>query len=190
MRSVASHSILECRGSSYLALLSKEFRWLKDKSSQVVSSDPRLVRFGKDAAHKHVTTWFRSQFEVPDLKIGEHLVLLLCVDDGAVVYLNGEELGRINMPKGQISAETLTLQAIGPSSEGFYVRLQVPPGRLRPRRETVLAVEVHQATVTSSDLFFDLELKVSHPHIAIPEIADAAWEVTNTYLKNHYAQPG
>jgi hypothetical protein len=149
-----------------------------------------LVRFGTDAAHKHVTTWFRSQIEVPDLKFGENLILSLCVDDGAVVYLNGEELDRVNMPKGRIRAGTLALQAIDPSNEGFYVRLKVPPGRTRPHQQNILAVEVHQAAVTSSDLFLDVMFKISGAHAVAPEIADAAWEVTNTYHKKHYVGPG
>ena len=85
-----------------------------------------------------------------------HLVLSLCVDDGAVIYMNGKELGRVNMPLGPVSAETFASQAIGDSSEGFYVRLRVPSAELRAGQKNGLAVEVHQAAVTSSDLFFDL----------------------------------
>jgi hypothetical protein len=148
-----------------------------------------LVRFGRDAAHKHVTTWFRGQFEAPNSGSARHLVLSVCVDDGAVIYLNGKELGRVNMPDGPVSSETLALQAIGSSSEGFYVRLHVPSAELCPGQKNVLAVEVHQASVTSSDLFFDLELKVGPAHEPMPAVPEAALDVTKTYNQRHYVGP-
>ncbi len=149
-----------------------------------------LVRFGTDAAHKHVTTWFRSQFDAPELKPGEHLVFLVCVDDGAVIYLNGKEFDRINMPKGRVGAGALALEAIGPAMEGFYVRLQVPPDAVRPGQKNDLAVEVHQAAVTSSDLFFDLAFKILPAYRLSPDVPLDAWEVTNMYRQKHYVGPG
>ncbi len=112
------------------------------------------------------------------------------MDDGAVIYLNGKELGRVNMPDGPVSAETLALQAIGSSSEGLYVRLRVPSAEACPGQKSVLAVEVHQAAVTSSDLIFDLALKVCPAHVLMPAVPEAARDVTRTYNQRHYVGPG
>ncbi|MGC3965970.1 MAG: hypothetical protein QM775_00950 [Pirellulales bacterium] len=62
--------------------------------------EPRLgteIRFG-DAARKHVTTWLRREFTLPASAAPDALVILLSVDDGAVVYCNGEEVERVNLP--------------------------------------------------------------------------------------------
>ena len=48
------------------------------------------MSFGGNPAQKQITTWFRREFVCPELAPGEKLVLLVCVDDGAVVYLNGD----------------------------------------------------------------------------------------------------
>jgi hypothetical protein len=155
--------------------------------------EPRLrtlIRFGRDPAHKQITTWFRGQFEAPELKSAERLVLLLCVDDGAVIYLNGNEIDRVNMPSSQVGAQTLALQAIGTSSEGLYVRIQIPSRAVRPGQKNVLAVEVHQAAETSSDLFLDLALKVCPAQSPTPNVPAAAREVTNAYHERHYVSPG
>ena len=61
------------------------------------------VGFGPDSSDKYVTTYFRRKFTVDDASKYEGLVLKLLRDDGAVVYLNGAELQRSNMPtSGQI----------------------------------------------------------------------------------------
>lgn len=149
-----------------------------------------LVRFGTDPAQKYVTTWFRRRFDAPQVAAGEHLVLLLCVDDGAVVYLNGEEVRRVNMPEGRVGGRTLANHALGPSDEGFYIRLPVASAAVRPGRRNVLAVEVHQAGAASSDLFFDLALKTAPASAPIRTIPVAAWEVTTTFHQRHYVGPG
>jgi Ethylene-responsive protein kinase Le-CTR1 len=61
---------------------------------------------------------------------------------------------------------------------------------VRRGQKNVLAVEVHQAAVTSSDLFLDLALKVCPAHALLPDVPVAAQEVTNTYHQRHYVGPG
>lgn len=146
------------------------------------------VGWGADKEHKFITTWFRHAFDRPELKPGERLVIVFCVDDGAVIYLNGQELGRANMPAGPFAANTTTPGAIGPSDEGFYLRMPVPTQALRPGRN-VLAVEVHQCSPKSHDLFFDLALKTMPPEVRTPSIPAAARAVVESYLHLNYIGP-
>ena len=146
------------------------------------------VGFGSDKEHKFITTWFRHAFERPELKPGERLVIVFCVDDGAVIYLNGQEVGRANMPAGPFTANTTAPAAIGPNDEGFYLRMSVPSQALRPGRN-VLAVEVHQCAPKSHDLFFDLVLKTMPPDARAPAIPAAARAVVETYLHQNYIGP-
>ena len=78
-------------------------------------------------------------------------------DDGAVVYLNGTEVFRTNMPGGTISHTTLAPVAVGGADESAWYSVAVSPARL-VTGTNVIAVEVHQSSATSSDLSFDLEL--------------------------------
>src|SRR6185369_11323775 len=56
------------------------------------------VGFGPDATNKYITTYFRRTFEVPWNQAVTNLNVRLARADGAVVWLNGQELFRTNMP--------------------------------------------------------------------------------------------
>jgi hypothetical protein len=133
--------------------------------------------------------WFRRSFVAPALAEGERAVIVLCADDGAVVHLNGREIGRYNMPKGPVANGTLARQELDEKSEGFYLRLTVPPGLLRAAATNVLAVEVHPATTNDTDLFFDLALKTVPPQSGPPKVTPAAKPVLETYHQKHYVGP-
>lgn len=147
------------------------------------------VGWGTDKERKFVTTWFRHGFDGPELKPGERLSIVFCVDDGAVVYLNGRELGRANMPEAPPAANTTAPRAIGTNDEGFYLRMPVPVAALRPGGN-VLAVEVHQCSPKSHDIFFDLALKTMPPDAPTPAVPAAAREVVDMFHRQHYIGPG
>ncbi len=107
------------------------------------------------------TLYFRQTFElgVGADKIDEVLVELL-VDDGALIWLNGEELSRKNLSGADISHDSWAKEAVAESSESAYSTISLPSDLFR-EGENLLAVEVHQAAATSSDLGFDLALTLS-----------------------------
>jgi hypothetical protein len=147
------------------------------------------VGFGSDKNHKLITTYFRHSFDRPELKPGERLVAVFCIDDGAVFYLNGQRLGATNMPQGPIDSRTVAPQSIGTADEDLYQRMPVPSSALRPGRN-VLAVEVHQCSPTSHDLFFDLALKTMPPDDPAPAVSESARAVVETFNRQHYIGPG
>jgi hypothetical protein len=116
------------------------------------------VRFGPSAQAVAPTTYFRHHFTVTALEGLQTAALFLRVDDGAVVYLNGREIGRVNLPAGAISHATLTLQAIGGEAEKLYHTVAVPISGF-VIGANLLAVEVHQCNGVSTDLFLDLRLR-------------------------------
>ena len=118
------------------------------------------VSFGEDADDKHITTYFRHVFDMETQPAGPVSGLIdLQRDDGAVVYFNGEEIFRDNMPGGSIGAETYASSAIAGAAESNWtahaVELDVQLG------SNVLAVEIHQSSSTSSDISFDLSLAMT-----------------------------
>lgn len=116
-----------------------------------------VVSYGDDSADKHTTTYFRKSFEYGGEDANEiNGLLRLRRDDGAVVYLNGEELVRSNMPEGPIEANTFAATEMIGNGESalneYLVQFDLLEGT------NVLAVEVHQINLTSSDISFDMEL--------------------------------
>ncbi len=122
-----------------------------------------VVSFGSNAAAKHVTTYFRNTFNLTDVDELTALTLRLLRDDGAVVYLNGQEIVRSNMPAGTIAFNTLASSVVGGADENTFYEFNLDPALLLNGVNT-LAVEVHQVSADSSDLSFDLEL-VAQRHI-------------------------
>jgi hypothetical protein len=112
--------------------------------------------FGPDPNHKYITTYYRRTFVVTNLAGYLGFYVLLQRDDGAVVYLNGAELGRNNMPSGPITSTTLasTIAFDDGSSTFFFF-----PSAASIREGTnVIAVEVHQNVVNTPDLWFQLQM--------------------------------
>jgi hypothetical protein len=91
-------------------------------------------------------------------------------DDGAVVYLNGTEVFRSNMPGGTIGYTTLASSAVDGANEITFFQTTINPTNI-VRGTNVVAVELHQQRADSSDISFDLdlwgELNVDPPTLGI-----------------------
>lgn len=111
----------------------------------------------------HITTYFRTFFDVTaPLPLVKSLTLRLLRDDGAAVYLNGEEIVRSNLP-AEADFETGAVLPIEGPLEAEYLEFEIPPTALVEGRNFI-AVEVHQHANFSNDCSFDLELEaVSTP---------------------------
>jgi acid phosphatase type 7 len=120
-----------------------------------------VLGYGPDPANKYVTTYFRRSFTITDPAAFVSLTLRVLRDDGAVVYVNGVEVFRSNMPAGAIDYLTPATVAISGGDESTYVTSPLSPAVLVPG-PNVIAVELHQSTGASSDVSFDLELIGAH----------------------------
>lgn len=124
------------------------------------TDEATVVNFGPDSNDKFITTYFRTTFEAKNVAGIKAMVLQMVVDDGAIVYLNGEEVWRYNMPAGDVSAKIVANMAIGGADESAVnENALVSPSKLVEGRNTV-AVEIHQSEPTSSDISFDFAVKV------------------------------
>lgn len=101
-----------------------------------------------------VAHYFRTTFVKPADTGVRSARLRMVVDDGAVVYLNGSEVGRYNMPSGAVTQTTTASTAIGGDTEQTYQSMTIPLSNLRTG-QNVLAVEVHNSSTLSSDISFD-----------------------------------
>ena len=115
------------------------------------------VGFGTNSASKHPTTYFRRAFNVTNAEQFIALQVRVLRDDGAVVYLNTPEIFRTAMPMGAVNYSTLANATAGGVDETNFFPGAVSPSMLS-EGATLLAAEVHQVALNSSDLGFDLEL--------------------------------
>lgn len=100
---------------------------------------------GPDVGSKPLTSYFRQSFSAPDTQNDISLSARLRSDDGAVVYLNGVEVYRHNLPAGEIAYQTSALTPIEGENETVAIAFDVPGALLRPG-SNVVAIEVHQYT--------------------------------------------
>ncbi|SKB01648.1 Calcineurin-like phosphoesterase [Prosthecobacter debontii] len=112
---------------------------------------------GMTSSTKYITYYFRRTFEVADVSHVLGLQVNLLRDDAAVIYLNGVEVGRSNMPQGSFNYLTESSTIVSGSDETTYFPLTLPKAAL-VNGQNVIAVEIHQRDSASSDLGFDLEL--------------------------------
>jgi len=115
------------------------------------------VGFGANASQKYITTYFRSTFNVANVGSVQSLLMHLVRDDGAVVYVNGTEVARSNMPTGTITSTTFASTNVSAPQDRQAFDFTVPTNVLVNGTNTV-AVEVHQNYRASTDLAFNLAL--------------------------------
>lgn len=130
-----------------------------------------IISYGSSSSNKYITSYFRKKFYI-NSKNGLILPrLLLRADDGAIVYVNGQEAVRFNLTKGDISFSTFALRAIAGNGEIMFQDYFLDPALL-VEGENIIAVEVHQSASNSSDLSFDLQLLASRNNGTIVSSAD------------------
>jgi len=97
-----------------------------------------------------VTFYFRTHFQYTNATLPSSLIFTNLMDDGAIVYLNGQEIYRINMPAGPVTAatnasvnmETTSFTEVGVPMTNNIVR----PG------DNLVAVELHQVITADNNM--------------------------------------
>ena len=137
------------------------------------------VSYGPNSADKYPTCYFRTYATLPEGVVGRITLDYLC-DDGFVIYVNGKEAGRYNMPGGRPSFSTYSVTY---SSDGDQGQLSLDP-RLFHTGSNVICVEVHNCSANSSDLLWDASLTAflaaddeastlsTEPTVALPATGD------------------
>ena len=172
------------QGTAWRAAAFNDTAWASGAAELGYADSPATtVSYGPDSNNKYITTYFRRAFTVANPASVSVLAMTLVRDDGAVIYLNGTEIARSNMDAGTVLYNTLsTNAAVGGADESTYfpITFSVDPIPLLVSGTNVLAVEIHQQAVTSSDLSFNLDLIAqtlpigSPPSVSITSPANAA----------------
>src|SRR4051812_1667344 len=151
------------QGTNWIGLGFNDSAWASGPARLGYGGDTEVttISYGPNSGAKYITTYFRRMFEVTDRSAFRALKLRLVRDDGAVVYFNGVEVFRSNMPTTPVSYTTTATAALGGGDEFIAVETNLPPTVLRDGTN-VIGVEVHQQSGTSSDVGFDLALDAEY----------------------------
>jgi hypothetical protein len=95
----------------------------------------------------------RTGFEAPVIGEDQRLRLHVSYDDGLVLYLNGVQFGRVNMPDGPVSRHTAAARTVGDAPSEPDAIIPIPAELLRAG-SNVLAASVHNVNLSSSDASF------------------------------------
>lgn len=111
--------------------------------------------------------YFRTHFNMPSFPdrflTNATLTTTNWIDDGAIIYLNGVELFRFNMPSGPVGAATF---ANPPLAEPIrYITNNL--GSSLIAGDNVLAVELHQSATSSSDDVFGMTMFAVLPNAPV-----------------------
>jgi hypothetical protein len=140
-----------------------------------------VLDFGSDGSNKYPSYYFRYSFENTGVAQFGSLDIQLLFDDGAVVYLNGAELVRRNMPDGEISYSTLANGAIAGGDEDDFDIIGIET--VLQEGMNTIAVEIHQSNVSSSDISFDFAASftpLAFDPAVYPLEAGSSWSYLDT----------
>lgn len=115
------------------------------------------VNYGPVSTNKQPTTYFRQKFVVPNNVAFTNLTLRLAQAHGSVVWLNGQELWRTNLPAGPIAYTNFATKLVGLYAPYSFNPVSVDTTKLQPGTN-ILAIEVHQFSPFTAAMGFDLEL--------------------------------
>lgn len=137
------------------------FGYPADTGTSGFGSVKTAVSYGPDSKKKYPTTYFRTTVHAAKVSDVQQIQGTFGVDDGVVLYVNGEEAYRFNMPEGDIRYATLASESKSDPRIVTADLTAVLKGKLRDGAN-VLAAEVHQGSAGSSDLYWDMKL-VANP---------------------------
>jgi hypothetical protein len=101
-----------------------------------------VLGFGS-SSNRYITYYFRRTFTVADLNNISALTLRYLRDDGCVIYVNGVEVVRSNMPSGTITSSTRATASIGNADETTWLQTALSKATLVTGQNTI-AVEIHK----------------------------------------------
>lgn len=147
------------------------------------------------ASNKQMTTYFRVWFFMTDAAACTNLPVRLRRDDGILLYLNGAEVFRDNMYTGVVTFASNAILAISGTGETTWLSNTLNTTCLN-EGWNLLAAEVHQSSLTSSDLGFDLELTAKmdyermKPRLALQSVGSLGtlrWPMSASHLRPWWA---
>lgn len=117
-----------------------------------------VINYGEDSNDKIITAYFTKSIRITDPFQFILYQISIEKDDGVVLYLNGREIYRKDMPLGEITHTTRASRlVVSGEQEELLHTVFLSPEDLQIG-ENILSASVHQGRKESEDLIFNLEL--------------------------------
>ncbi|NVK51661.1 MAG: hypothetical protein HWD85_01910 [Flavobacteriaceae bacterium] len=140
--------------------LKKDFSTWKSGSTPIGYGDRIIItkiNFGSNKKNKEITKYFSKEIYIKENANYKGYEFKLRRDDGAIIYVNGKELYRDNMPEGHITSLTRSENVVeGVNEDKFYTKLF--DNSIFKKGKNIISIEIHQCNAASSDCIFSLEL--------------------------------
>ncbi len=116
------------------------------------------ISYGGNSSNKYPTYYFRQTFKLAnDPSSFFKCTLNYTVDDGFIIYVNGVQAGYYNIASNATYSTYATIYTAGnPDSGSMELDLS-----LFKKGNNIIAVEVHNNSATSSDVYWDGEIVMS-----------------------------
>ena len=101
------------------------------------------INYGNNQDDKDIIKYFSKKITITDASKFKGFEFRLQRDDGAIIYVNGKELYRDNMPDGHITHKTKSIHVIDGEEEAlFYVKIFA--STIFKNGDTTISIQVHQ----------------------------------------------
>ncbi|MFM1769209.1 MAG: hypothetical protein RJA22_1738 [Verrucomicrobiota bacterium] len=129
-----------------------------------------------------LSIYYRKAFVVPDPAAILTATLDAVADDGLVVWVNGTEVGRANVPLGELGYSSVANAATTPEVNGISTNI----ASLLVAGTNVIAIHAFNVNSTSSDLVMDAALSVTEdgPPVVLSTFPAANGTVTSLSFVN------
>ena len=114
------------------------------------------MSYGGYSNNKYPTYYFRTSLTLDNAPATDDVFTMnYTIDDGFIVYVNGSEAGRYNMPSGSVGFNTYSTTYANDNPDNGSLQL---PANLFRKGSNLIAVEVHNNSGKSSDIYFDADI--------------------------------
>ncbi|HTH46907.1 MAG TPA: lamin tail domain-containing protein [Candidatus Limnocylindria bacterium] len=114
-----------------------------------------------DMQNSYSSLFFRKKFTVVNPGDIQDLILHAQCDDGFIAWINGREVARYNVPAGDLPYNSFALTAANPDPAVFADYALADPKTTLVAGDNVLAVQVFNVTLGSSDIVWDAALQAT-----------------------------
>jgi hypothetical protein len=110
-----------------------------------------VLSYGDDPSDKPLCTWYRTEFTIEDDMDVRALIFKVRFDDGIIIFINGREIGRHNLPYGYVDHMTPTNVEFNDWSNKHPHGFNYPAREIMPGRN-VIALQIHGSSSRSPDM--------------------------------------
>ncbi len=115
------------------------------------------LSYGDDKSNKPICVYIRRTVNLDAAPDAKQLLAEFICDDGCVIFVNGEEVIRHNLPDGELTETTTAPITCQGAMEQHKFKRLIDPTIFKAGKNSI-AARVHQRSKMSSDLSFDVSI--------------------------------